>query len=148
MTKITTLCEIMYAKNLHQIYFVHANHVNEFFPFFTSYTFDAIYSAFFLCVCVSDDLQDLTYAELMVTSPVQRVHFTSTLGRPRTSSMKQQEPTIYAQVSFSLDYPYTTSLQDISWLRNGAFQCKGSFVLILDFLSLSSFRLPIVQSHR
>lgn len=56
------------------------------------------------------DLQDLTYAELMVTSPVQRVHFTSTLGRPRTSNMKQQEPTIYAQVSFSLDYPYNNIL--------------------------------------
>lgn len=53
-------------------------------------------------------LQDLTYAELMVTSPVQRVHFTSTLGRPRTSNMKQQEPTIYAQVSFSVDYPHSS----------------------------------------
>ncbi|XP_031626202.1 nephrin-like isoform X1 [Contarinia nasturtii] len=44
---------------------------------------------------------DLTYAELMVTSPVQRVHFTSTLGRPRTSNMKQQEPTIYAQIDLA-----------------------------------------------
>lgn len=44
-------------------------------------------------------MQDLTYAELMVTSPVQRVHFTSTLGRPRATNIKQQEPTIYAQVS-------------------------------------------------
>lgn len=61
--------------------------------------------AIYLCVCIHlTILQDLTYAELMVSaSPVQRVHFTSTLGRPsRTSNTKQQEPTIYAQVSILL----------------------------------------------
>lgn len=53
------------------------------------------------------DLQDLTYAELMVSaSPVQRVHFTSTLGRPPRTSNTKQEPTIYAQVSICLVHPH------------------------------------------
>lgn len=43
-------------------------------------------------------LQDIIYAELMVSSPIQQPHFTATLGRPRARKVKQ-EPTIYAQVS-------------------------------------------------
>lgn len=68
------------------------------------------------------DLQDLTYAELMMTSPVQRVHFTSTLGRPRTSNTKQQEPTIYAQVSFlvglSMYWIWTSKQQEYKLQTN------------------------------